>query len=190
MKTSDLTKAWVSHGYSIFAYEGPTGLKIERLAKLVGKNKSSFYHLFADLEVFTNVLLNHHLEQARILAQKESECPGQKELVEIIVAHKLDLLFNRQLRIHRENKEFETYFTKITQFSVPSILPVWQHIIGLQENSYLARLVLQLTLENFFLQITDETLNTAWLNGYFDNIRTLVKQFKNTKSVASLDGTV
>ena len=39
-------------GYTIFSNEGPQGLKIEALAREVGKSKSSFYHCFADLDIF------------------------------------------------------------------------------------------------------------------------------------------
>jgi len=48
---------WIENGYKAFAYEGPTSFKVERLAKATNKNKSSFYHFFGDMEVFTNKLL-------------------------------------------------------------------------------------------------------------------------------------
>ncbi|MGB7394923.1 MAG: hypothetical protein WA913_11060 [Pricia sp.] len=160
------------------------------MSKEVGKNKSSFYHLFADLEVFTTALLDYHLEQSRVIAKKESKCETLEELIGIIVAHKIDLLFNRQLRVHRENIEFEKYFLKVNNISIPAILPIWSKLIELNDNSYLAELVLRLSLENFFLQITDETLNTTWLHEYFKGVKTLVRQFKMTGSVTSLDGSV
>ncbi len=43
---------WIKTGYEIFALSGENGLKIEVLAKKVGISKSSFYHHFADLEIF------------------------------------------------------------------------------------------------------------------------------------------
>ncbi|MEZ4687033.1 MAG: hypothetical protein R3B47_13480 [Bacteroidia bacterium] len=46
---------------------------MERLARDIGKSKSSFYHHFADLEVFTALLLNQHLEQAKVMAEKEAD---------------------------------------------------------------------------------------------------------------------
>lgn len=56
---------WITQGYATFAAEGPAGLKVERLAKNIGKNKSSFYHHFADLEIFTTILLKVHLPLVR-----------------------------------------------------------------------------------------------------------------------------
>lgn len=186
----EIEKSWIEKGYHTFAFEGPVGLKVERLAKEVGKNKSSFYHLFADLEVFTTALLEYHLEQSKMIADKESACRDLDELIAILVDHKIDFLFNRQLRIHRENLEFEQCFQRVNEMSLPAVIPIWSKVIGLSDQSHLAGLVFQLSLENFFLQITDETLNPIWLRDYFTNIKNLVGQFKMIGSDLSLDGSV
>lgn len=186
----EIEKPWIEKGYRSFAYEGPGGLRIERLSKEVGKNKSSFYHLFSDLEVFTERLLTHHLSQAKIMAEKEAKSMDEQELIQVILEHKIDLLFNRQLRIHRENKRFENCFNQINQISIHAILPVWKKTIGLSDNSALAQVVLSLSLENFYLQITDETLNESWLRSFFATIRDLVRHFKQVEQSKSVDGTV
>ncbi|HAA17928.1 MAG TPA: TetR/AcrR family transcriptional regulator [Cytophagales bacterium] len=170
---------WITAGYRAFAYEGPQALKVERLAKLLGKNKSSFYHYFGDLEVFTEELLQEHREQVRRIAEREAEAQDLEALIALLVDHKLDLLFNRQLRFHRENPDFEAIFLETNQKAAESIGPLWMKILGLEDNSYLAFLVLKLSFDNFFLQITDENLNVAWLNGYFREVRGMVQQFKN-----------
>jgi len=186
----EIEKSWIEIGYRFFAYEGPIGLKIERLAKEVGKNKSSFYHLFADLEVYTERLLTFHSHQAIIISQKESTLENERELIDVILKHKIDLLFNRQLRIHRENKEFENCFNQINQVTIPAILPVWKKIIGLSEDTSLAQMVLNLSLENFYLQITDKTLNESWLLTYFENIRHMIALFKQPQNTVTIDGSV
>lgn len=62
---------WIKTGYEIFALSGENGLKVEALAKKVGISKSSFYHHFADLEIFREYLLKFHLYQAQVMAEKE-----------------------------------------------------------------------------------------------------------------------
>lgn len=176
----DIERPWIEIGYRSFAQAGPGGLKIERLSKAVHKNKSSFYHLFGDLENFTNVLLTFHLEQAKIIAEKESKCLTLEDLIAVLIEHKTDLLFSRQLRIYRENKAFEKCFQKSNELTLPAVVPIWSAIIGLNDNSYLAELVLQLSLENFYLQITDKTLNAEWLENYFNDVKTLIRHFKET----------
>lgn len=181
---------WIENGYQTFAEAGPNGLKIERLARLVGKNKSSFYHLFADLDVFTATLLEHHLEQARIIAAKEAACTTLEEFIDVLVDHKTDLLFNRQLRVHRQRPEFQRCFMKTNEVFLASLTDLWPALLELPQNTQLAGLILKLSLENFYLQITEETLNQRWLKDYFYELRTLTRAFKNAQHELPLDGTV
>lgn len=181
---------WIESGYRTFAFEGPTGLMVERLSRSVGKSKSSFYHHFADLEIFTNELLKYHLNIVKIIAQKEEIARNESELIGILIEHKIDFLFNRQLRIHRENKDFESCFLKSNEISKPAILPIWGRVIGLDDNHYLAKMVFMLSIENFFLQITNETLTQKWLKEYFYGIKKLVRQIKLESNIHELDGSV
>jgi len=91
----DMTKAqipWLEKGYQTFALKGPKELKIERLAKDIGKNKSSFYHLFADLNLFVGTLLDYHLIKVNEIALKEARATSMEELIDVLVEHKMDLL--------------------------------------------------------------------------------------------------
>lgn len=174
----EIEEPWIESAYRLFAFEGPGGLKVERLSKVVGKNKSSFYHLFSDLEVFTERLLAFHVDRAKIVSDKEATANHERELVAVMVEHKIDLLFNRQLRIHREHSAYEKCFNQTNKLSIPAVLPVWKKIIGLPESTSLAQMVLVLSLENFYLQITDETLNEVWLKNYFATIREMIRQLR------------
>lgn len=185
-----IIRPWLEQGYRTFAYEGPAGLKVERLAKAVGKNKSSFYHHFAEMEIFINRLLRYHMDQATIMADKESKSNSLDALIAVLLEHKLDLLFNRQLRIHRENTAFEQCFIETNEVTYQSIIKLWAEILDLKEDTYLAGLVLRLSLENFFLQITDETLNRNWLQNYFSQLKSLIRAFKKSGSMNTLHGSV
>lgn len=181
-ETATLQLDWLQQGYTTFAHHGPEALKVERLARAVGKSKSSFYHHFADPEGFQESLLRHHLEKARLIAKKEAACQSLDDLIEVLLEHKTDLLFNRQLRVHRSHPVFERCFQATTELTVPAILPVWKKIIGLEDQSYLADLVLQLSLENFYIQLTPDTLNRAWLLSYFAGLQHLVRSFQVRKT--------
>ncbi len=186
-KKASKKQPWIEIGYQSFAYEGPHGLKVERLASGVEKNKSSFYHYFADLEVFTNHLLRHHLAQAEVIAVKESACQTIDDFIDVLVSHKIDLLFNRQLRVHRENPDFESVFCKTNEITGTAIALVWPRLIGLSQHHKLAEMLLKHTIENFYLQITDETLNRPWLRKYFDDLLLLVQEFRKTGNVPVMD---
>ncbi len=174
-----LIEPWLRAGYEIFSQEGPAGLKVERMARVVGKSKSSFYHHFADLEIYTSFLLEYHMKQVDILFEKEKACQRVvPDLLEILVEHKLDLLFNRQLRVHRSVPAFQKCFEKTNQLSVESIVEIWAEALGLEHESYLAQMVLVLTMENFYLQITEETLTYEWLENYMYQLKNMVQAFK------------
>lgn len=173
---------WIDAGYATMARQGPAGLMVEPLAREVGKNKSSFYHHFADLEVFTEALLRHHLAQAAIMADKERDCQTLDDLIEVLLGHKLDLLFNRQLRVHRQRADFTRCFEQTNQLTAVAMQQVWARILGLERQLNLADMVLQLSLENFFLQITEATLREDWLRQYFGRLQSMVQQFQHQPS--------
>ena len=174
-----LIEPWLTAGYEIFSQEGPNGLKVERLARIVGKSKSSFYHHFADLEIYTSFLLEYHMKQVDVLFEKEKACQRVvPDLLHILVEHKEDLLFNRQLRVHRSVPAFQKCFEKANQLSVESIVGIWAEALGLEHESYLAQMVLMLTMENFYLQITEETLTYEWLENYIFQLQNMVQAFK------------
>lgn len=179
-----LKKPWIIIGYELFAKEGPTGLKIETIAKKVNKSKSSFYHHFANREIFIDYLLTYHLKRTKIIAEKESLCKNVvPELCQVIVEFKQDLLFNRQLRIHRNNPQFRECFEKGAKEVSGAILGIWATALGLDGNAHLAQLVLNLSMENFYLQITEESLTYDWLVSYFNELKTMVNTFKRTNPI-------
>lgn len=169
---------WIKTGYEIFAHSGANGLKIEILAKKVGISKSSFYHHFADMELFMEHLLEYHIRQAYIIAGKEDRAknidPG---LIDILVEHKTDLLFNRQLRIHRIEKSFSESLERSNKIVGNSFVLIWIRDLNLNLTQRQLEGLFELALENFYLQINPHNLNSAWLTAYFANLKRIAKNF-------------
>jgi len=185
----DYKKIWIEEGYFSFAYQGPKETKIERLAKAIGRNKSSFYHFCATIELFHEDLLDVHLNKIMSMAEKFKKANSLDDLISILIEHKTDLLFNRQLRVYRQKKHFQQCFQKTNEIVGLSMLNVWKNVLKLENNSYLARLVLKLSVENFFIQITEDHLNEEWLRNYFVQLNEMVTAFKN-KTLSDLNGSV
>lgn len=178
----NIKQPWIHIGYDGFSKQGPKGLKVELMAKLVNKNKSSFYHHFADMEVFIECLLHYHLERTKFIVARTKECKNMvPEMLQLLVEVKEDLLFNRQLRIHRHLPEFKTCFEKANKPVEDAFLKIWSEALELGENEQLAQIVLNLAVENFYLQITEETLTYDWILTYFNEIRTMVIGIKTIK---------
>ncbi|MEM1120977.1 MAG: TetR/AcrR family transcriptional regulator [Bacteroidota bacterium] len=185
-----MKKDWIIQGYKTFATTGPQGLKIERLAKALQKNKSSFYHYFSDMEWFIEQLLDYHLAQVKTISQKEAASRNLDELIAVMVAHKMDLLFNRQLRIHRTIPHYQNCFHKTDAITETAIGHVWAQVLGLTHLPHIANMVLKLGLDNFYLQITEDNLNPTWIKQYFASFSDLVKAFKRAKNLTPLNGSV
>lgn len=186
----DKIKSWILIGYQTFAEKGPFGLRVESIAKQNGKNKSSFYHFFSDLDSFRSLLLKYHLEQAKLMAQKELLCNSKEEFMRILIEHETDLLFNRQLRIHRTQAEFNNCLLKTNQISENAISKVWSEILGLETEPFLAELIYKLAIENFLLRITQESITKEWLVGYFNELKSLVSAFKIKRNSTKINGSV
>lgn len=170
---------WIQVGYKLFALEGHSAIKVERIAKKVGISKSSFYHYFADLDTFTAILLEHHLRQSHVLAEKERNAPHIfPELVDILVEHKMDLLFSRELRVHRTNKLFAATLQQSNAIIGDSFVLVWLRELNMQLSKTQLNGIFELALENFFLQINKDNLNHRWLTDYFQNLKHIAGRFR------------
>jgi len=169
---------WIKTGYKILALEGYNALKVERIAKKVGISKSSFYHHFADLEHYLEQLLGYHIQQVVVLAEKEQQARNiTPELVHILLEHKLDLLFNRELRVHRSNVLFADVLLKSGVLVGNSFVNLWVRELNLKLSPAQLEAIFELALENFFLQINAERLTQAWLEAYFENLKRIAGNF-------------
>lgn len=171
-------EAWIIKGYEKFALFGESSLKVEHLAKEVGKSKSSFYHLFADTEIFIAALFEHHLNKSKIIANKERLSSTIKpELINILLQHKIDLLFNRQLRINSNKQNYKDILLKSNQYIGNDFVMLWLKDTKLNFTIQQAASLLELALENFFLQINQENLCFEWIEQFFDNLERVAKNF-------------
>ncbi len=165
---------WIEIGYGIFSSQGPNGLKIDVMAKKLNKSKSSFYHHFADIDGFIDCLQQYHLFKSVRVAAQAKLCQNiMPDIINLLIDIKQDLLFNRQLRINRHIPRYKECFDKAQKTVERGFIKIWSEAIGLDEN--LAQVVLNLVAENFYLQITEETLTYNWLSGYFLEILMMLR---------------
>lgn len=170
--------SWVLVGYEIFSLKGDKELKVEDLARKVGISKSSFYHHFADMEYFIEELLKHHLNQTQIIAQKEKSANKiDPDLINILIEHKTDLLFNRQLRVNRENKLYSNILARSNEVAADYFIDIWQRDLNMKFTKQQLDGAFNLALENFYLQITYENINKDWLSNYFAELKSVLVRF-------------
>lgn len=169
---------WIIKGYETFALFGENGLVIEQLAKDVEVSKSSFYHYFADIEIFVENLLSHHLEKSKVMAEKEKLAKTiNPELINILIEHKTDLLFNRQLRINADKLKYKNTLLKSNYIIGKDFINLWLTDTKINLTVVQAEGLFELALENFFLQINPENIKKNWLESYFENLKRITLSF-------------
>ncbi len=172
----DGKEVWVLGGYEVFALSGPAGLKIEPLSRKVGIGKSSFYHHFADQESFVDQLLKYHIGQSHIIAVKERNALNvDPDLIHVLVEHKMDLLFNRQLRINQNIQPFADCLGKSNKIVGDAFVTVWARDLSQPLSQKQMESVFALALENFFLQINADNLCYEWLATYFYKLKEITR---------------
>jgi AcrR family transcriptional regulator len=170
---------WIEVGYKQFASQGEQGINIEALARKVGISKSSFYHHFDSVDGFIKHLLQYHLQQAKIMAAKEQQAANiNPMLINILIAHKFDLLFNRQLRIHKANADFANVLEQSNQITGAAFIQVWVKDLNLTLSELQIEGIFELALENFFLQINESNITQQWLTNYFNNLKKITLRFQ------------
>jgi AcrR family transcriptional regulator len=77
MKKTNFRDSWLSSGYELFAQEGPDGIQVERLARILNLNKSDFYHYFGEIENFLlELMILQHSNGKRLHNEMNSALIG------------------------------------------------------------------------------------------------------------------
>jgi len=178
---------WIEAGYAVFALQGPDALKVEQLARQVGISKSSFYHHFADVPVFLERLLAHHLLRADALAAKARGCGSfDPDFIQLLVAHRSDVLFQRQLRILRDNAAFQRCFQHAHERVVEQVMPRWAEALGIPGQLAPAREMLHVVTDVFYQRLTNDNLSYPWMVDLLKEIETFIRHAM--KSQGSITG--
>jgi AcrR family transcriptional regulator len=161
--------------YQLVSEKGFNNVNIETIARLMNKNKSSFYHYFGDWEGFENALLEYHLVLAKQFAIEANSLQGiMPDLVNLFIEHKTDIFFHKQLRINRAKPHFKKCFETVYKMFENAILDKWIAFLKMEEHSFLAEKFLLLLSDNFLLQITPQNYNHTWINNYIQEVAKLL----------------
>lgn len=170
---------WIKVGYEMFATKGHIGLQVEPISRIVGKNKSSFYHHFTDLEFFIDELLAFYLKQSKIILEKENNAKNfNPDIINIFLEHKNDILFSKQLLLNQQDKKFR----KVLLISNENVSANYVLLLKTDFNVNLKprgiESFFELVSNDFFLQINEDNLHFDWLANYVINMRRLAKSLE------------
>jgi AcrR family transcriptional regulator len=173
----DNKEIWISEAYQLVASVGFDKLSVESLARQVGKNKSSFYHYFGDLELFENVLLDYHINATKDFASEINKCQSlNPDVLILMIQMKIDLFFHKQLRINREKSSHKACFEKSYQIFQDAIFDKWIAFLGLSNQKFFGEALLNLASENFLLRITPANFTFDWLVAYVSEFAEMMRK--------------
>ncbi|MBN7812617.1 TetR/AcrR family transcriptional regulator [Algoriphagus sp. H41] len=166
---------WLTLGYELFSEEGHEGLQVERLSRILGKNKSGFYHFFGDKDVYLEQLMQLHLaNEERLIPEFVELAQIDRRFVELMVAHKQTILFQTQLVKNRDVKLFQDTFQQVHQMVEAAIEPAWVRYLGISEE--VAMRYWRLIRDTFYARVTLESFNQEWVAGFVKEARLILHE--------------
>lgn len=182
MKPQGSFRNWIEAGYDSFAATGPGAVKIQSLARKIGVSKSSFYHHFGDQESFIGLLLEEHNEIAHHFVNDVKKCKQfDPDFIDLIIRNKKSVLFQRQLRVHREIPEFKACFERVTDEMCRQVLVLWAKFMGIESDLPTAEKLYRLIVDVFYERIREKNLNAAWLNRFLAEVQDLCNRMAAAK---------
>jgi AcrR family transcriptional regulator len=174
---------WAEEGYKLFAEEGLEGLQVERLARMLGLNKSGFYHYFGDLDEFCNELIRLHEEKVTLFIEDVREIKVlDPEYLDLLVHHAVVVMFQVQLVRHKNQHNFYKASEIVDQRVNPEIHTLWSEFLGDQSRSYLALRYYFIVRDTFYTRISFQNLNYPYLHAFVTEAKGVMSQMSRSES--------
>jgi AcrR family transcriptional regulator len=173
---SDGREIWLSTAHAQFARHGESTLKIDSLAQLVGKSRSSFYHLFGDMEEFFDALIVYDLQITKQFQKETKDLDAFfPDFANIMVKYKDMLFFNKQLFLgSKTNEKFNDAWEEVTKYTDNKTEELWMKLFNLQDLSPHEK-------EQFYLTIRTAAFIRLQYDSYtYDKIYEVVNDVNNS----------
>lgn len=177
MERESNSSRWVEEGYSFFAKEGPNGIQVERLARVLQRNKSGFYHYFGDIDGYYERLLDHHKRMAQLyLEDIRSIETIDPEYLHLLVQHKVTTLFHMQLLRNKDNPTFMKLVEMVDNEERVVLQDLWSDFLGLHDKPALAMRYFDIVNAMFYARIRFDNFDFPFLQTLSTKARALVRE--------------
>jgi AcrR family transcriptional regulator len=170
---------WIKEGYSLLAKEGLIGIQVERLARIIGVNKSGFYHHFGDRECYLEELTKYH---ESITMKFNNEVATLKrfdpDFFEVLVEYKDSFFVNMHLGKYRINPKFRGTFNSSRNEDEKKIIPLWQEFINVTDNHEFAFEIWEVVRDAVYLRLTYNDMNVESIKATIMEIKGIFERLK------------
>ncbi len=175
MSDINASERWVEAGYNLFVKEGPDGLQVERLARILGLNKSGFYHYFGDMENYTSRLIKYHYREFDHFMYDVERCNSvDPEYIQVIYNHRVMAMGQMQLARNKDNPMFLGAHKEGDERVVAQTRRIWAEYLNLKDKLELAGQFHGLLRDIFYTRITWEKFTVEYLRILMEEVRDVV----------------
>ena len=174
-------KKWLEVGHELFALDGPDGIQVERLARVVGLNKSGFYHYFGSRDIYFEELLSSY---NKIIDEYISEILSLKsfeEYLALMIKYRTTVLFHVQLSRNTDKKIYREMLENNNQRIEKLVIPLWSAYIQLARPN-LAHKYFELVRDMFYCRVNQKNLNIEFLHQLGTEAQTFLKQLQKNET--------
>jgi AcrR family transcriptional regulator len=183
MKTGQLSslgvsQKWIEAGYEMFATVGPKDFSVESLARIMGMNKSGFYHYFGDRDIFFQDLMEYHDNHGKKFYQEVSKLkefmPGY---LNTLMKYHTGHLMQIQLRKNFTEPLFKEYYYKVKERNNIVQIPLWAKYLNLNDLT-LASELFTIVSDLVVARIETNNITRDFLEGTFEGIKNTVNKIQ------------
>ncbi len=178
--SNDKLNKWLDVGYELFGLYGPDDFNVEKLASIVGQNKSGFYYYFLDRESYFMKLLKYHEQEgirfANELAEMENFLP---DFIHIIMRFQVGVQVQLQLRNHQHIPYYRQCYLNVKKLSDNAHLPHWSRYLKI-DNMSLALELFDLATDTIIARMKSNHLNYNFLLGVYEGMRQTIERLRGT----------
>jgi AcrR family transcriptional regulator len=163
---------WIEAGYEMLSVNGPDGVQVEKLARMLGLNKSGFYHLFTSMVQYHSRMNEQFCNE---ISSANSFSPG---FLNLVIKYRTSVLVQMQLRKHSDVPMFRDAFQAAKKRNAPFIIPLWENYLKISGNPALSEELYTIFQDVFFMRIANEDLTFKLADGIAMNFLRIISAVK------------
>ena len=177
---------WTQEGYNLFSREGLDGIQVERLARILGLNKSGFYHYFGDLEGFCNELVSLHKKQVGdFLKDVDNTSKLDPDYLHLLIKYSETVMFQVQLR-RSQNPVLYALSEWVDRKVDLALQRLWSEFMDLPDNSDAAHRYYPIVRDMFYTRISFQNLNYTFLHNLVSDAKAIMDEIGECRSLEAV----
>lgn len=182
MGKANNSSVWKEAGYTLFAEEGPEGIQVERLARILQLNKSGFYHYFGDLEIYIKELVKLHQQKTEIYLSDLLLIKNiDPDYLHLAVEHKTPIMFHLNL-IRANNPSFSSVAERINQREASLLCEMWTQYLGRHESPSLAIRSFGIVRDMFYARLSFQNFNYPFLHNLMTQAKIVMARLTESRT--------